>query len=156
MIKSDFSDTYATYSKAARALILRERYLMQLAIIQAQLAERCGEVPVGAVLVTSKDLWMSFNAPIATNDPTNHAEIRVLRKTAQIIKNYRLTGAEIFCTLEPCNMCLEAMKQARIKRVVFGCSALKQPNLKLETKAAHLSLESACAKVLQDFFKIRR
>lgn len=149
------SKTRAFYNK--QDIVLRDRFLMQLALVQAQLAGCCSEVPVGAVLVIGQQIWMSFNAPIATHDPTSHAEIRVLRHAALAVKNYRLPNAELFCTLEPCAMCLEAIKQARITRVVYGCNATKWPNVKLNShKVAANDLSAHCLSVLQNFFKTKR
>jgi tRNA(adenine34) deaminase len=94
---------------------------MNLALEQAVKAEKEGEVPVGAILV--KDglvVARAHNQPISTNDPTAHAEIQLLRAAGEELKNYRLTGASLYVTLEPCAMCLGAMMHARVERIVFG------------------------------------
>ena len=94
---------------------------MTLALEQARKAEEQGEVPVGAILI--KDgiiIARAHNQPISSNDPTAHAEIKVLRAAGEKLKNYRLTGASLFVTLEPCAMCLGAIMHARIDRVIFG------------------------------------
>ena len=94
---------------------------MSLALEQAVKAEEMGEVPVGSVLV--KDgllIAKAHNQPISTNDPTAHAEIQVLRAAGEKLKNYRLTGTSLYVTLEPCAMCLGAIMNARIDRIVFG------------------------------------
>jgi tRNA(adenine34) deaminase len=95
---------------------------MSEAIEEARKAYALGEVPVGAVLVDAHGEIISRggNAPIAQCDPTAHAEIVVLREAARAVRNYRLPGATLYVTLEPCVMCLGAMVQARIQGLVFG------------------------------------
>jgi tRNA(adenine34) deaminase len=84
-------------------------------------AEIQGEVPVGAVLTMNDEIIAEgWNCPISSNDPTSHAEIVVLRKGAKKIDNYRLIGATLYVTLEPCIMCAGAMIHSRIARCVFG------------------------------------
>jgi tRNA(adenine34) deaminase len=97
---------------------------MSEALDEARKAYAGAEVPVGAVLVGDHGQILSrgHNAPIAMCDPTAHAEILVLREAARAIGNYRLTGTTLYVTLEPCAMCLAAMVQARISRLVFGAS----------------------------------
>ena len=94
---------------------------MSLALKQARKAEKEGEVPVGAILV--KDglvIAKAHNQPISTNDATAHAEIQLIRAAGKKLKNYRLNGASLYVTLEPCAMCLGAIMHARIKRIVFA------------------------------------
>jgi tRNA(adenine34) deaminase len=94
---------------------------MGLALQQAQHALAAGEVPVGAVVIKDGHvIAQASNAPIATHDPTAHAEVRALRQAAQVLGNYRLDGCELFVTLEPCAMCAGAILHSRLKRVVFG------------------------------------
>ena len=94
---------------------------MSFALEEAKKAEREGEVPVGAVLVKDNIvIAKSHNKPISENDPTAHAEIKLLRAAGRELKNYRLPGTTLYVTLEPCAMCLGAIMQARIQRVVFG------------------------------------
>jgi tRNA(adenine34) deaminase len=96
---------------------------MREAIVQARLALAAGEVPVGAVIVYKGALLSSaYNNPIFLHDPSAHAEILAIRKASIILKNYRLAGATLYVTLEPCLMCAGAMIQARIARLVFGAS----------------------------------
>lgn len=96
--------------------------IMRLALAQARLAAEAGEVPVGAVLLgPCGNLWaQGHNLTITNNDPTAHAEIVTLRLAAQTIGNYRLTGATLYSTIEPCLMCMGALVHARVGRVVFG------------------------------------
>jgi tRNA(adenine34) deaminase len=94
---------------------------MQRALRLAERAARDGEVPIGALLVVGGDvIGEGWNRPIASLDPTAHAEIVALRAAAQLLKNYRLGGATLYVTLEPCAMCIGAVLNARVARVVFG------------------------------------
>ncbi|AHE98632.1 tRNA adenosine(34) deaminase TadA [Thioalkalivibrio paradoxus] len=100
-----------------------DRDWMALALQEAQAGARAGEVPVGAVLVLGGVcLARGHNAPIGEHDPTAHAEVRVIRQAARILRNYRLPGTTLYVTLEPCPMCVGAMIHARIARLVFGAS----------------------------------
>ena len=143
---------------------------MQLALAQAAQAQQLGEVPVGAVLVDAQGelLATGFNRTIIDHDPTAHAEIVALRAGAKQVQNYRLPGASLFVTLEPCAMCLGAMLHARLARVVFGASDPKTGvcgsvlNLALEKKLNHHTqveggvLAQECGDTLRQFFKERR
>jgi len=94
---------------------------MRRALGLATEAERLGEVPVGALVVLGGEIVAEgYNQPVATHDPTAHAEIVALRAAGQAIQRYRLTGATLYVTLEPCAMCMMAMVHARLARVVFG------------------------------------
>ena len=94
---------------------------IDLALTEARKAEQAEEVPVGAIIVLEDAVIGSgFNQPISTKDPTAHAEIVALRKAAESVGNYRLSGAVMYCTVEPCMMCAGAMIHARIARLVFG------------------------------------
>lgn len=95
---------------------------MALALQEAEKAARRGEVPIGAVLVgvDGEILARAGNSPIALHDPTAHAEILALRAAAHKLGNYRLTGATLYVTLEPCVMCAGALVQARVERLVYG------------------------------------
>jgi len=94
---------------------------MRAALELAAEAARCGEVPVGAVVVRDGEiLGRGFNRPIGSADPTAHAEIIAMREAATKLGNYRLVGCELYVTLEPCAMCVGAMLHARVARVVFG------------------------------------
>jgi len=143
---------------------------MQLALAQAAQAQQLGEVPVGAVLVDAQGelLATGFNRTIIDHDPTAHAEIVALRAGAKQVQNYRLPGASLFVTLEPCAMCLGAMLHARLARVVFGASDPKTGvcgsvlNLALEKQLNHHTqveggvLAQECGDTLRQFFKERR
>jgi tRNA(adenine34) deaminase len=99
----------------------RDRHFMRLALELAGQAGRAGEVPVGAVVVVKDEvIAKGRNCPIASADPTAHAEIVALRDAARTKNNYRLPGATLYCTVEPCLMCLGAALHARIGRLVYG------------------------------------
>jgi len=99
-----------------------ERF-MQLALEQAALARRAGEVPVGAVIVLDDSVaGRGHNASVSLNDPTGHAEILALRDAAKTTGRYRLVGSTLYCTVEPCLMCLGAALHARVARIVYGAS----------------------------------
>jgi len=143
---------------------------MQLALAQAAQAQQLGEVPVGAVLVDAQGelLATGFNRTIIAHDPTAHAEIVALRAGARQVQNYRLPGASLYVTLEPCAMCLGAMLHARLARVVFGAPDPKTGvcgsvlNLALEKQLNHHTqveggvLAQECGDTLRQFFKERR
>jgi tRNA(adenine34) deaminase len=142
---------------------------MRMAIEQAQLAAQEGEVPVGAVLVRNGQvISKAFNKPIATHDPSAHAEMLALREAALGEKNYRIPGSTLYVTLEPCAMCSGAMLHARVDRVVYGAPdpktgaagsvldlfASKQINHQTSVEGGIMSEE--CGRLLRDFFKGRR
>lgn len=100
-----------------------DQEFMAVAIELAAAAARSDEVPVGAVVVLDGEIiGRGSNAPIATCDPTAHAEIVALRAASQTFGNYRLAGATLYATLEPCAMCAGAMVHARVARLVYGCA----------------------------------
>lgn len=142
---------------------------MHLALLQAQAAADAGEVPVGAVVVRAGQVIASgYNAPLASHDPTAHAEVNVIRTAAQALGNYRLDDCTLYVTLEPCAMCSGAALHARFKRVVFGATEPKTGaagsvlNLFAQTQINHHTqvtggvLADDCAHVLQHFFVQRR
>jgi tRNA(adenine34) deaminase len=101
-------------------------HFMRLALDEARAAAAAGEVPIGATLVhDGKVLARAGNRTIRDTDPTAHAEIVVLREAARLLQNYRLTGATLYVTLEPCIMCAGAMIQARISRLVYAADEPK-------------------------------
>lgn len=96
---------------------------MRIALAQAQAAAQAGEAPIGAVIydpAAGRVVAAAHNAPIGLHDPSAHAEILALRAAAAALGNYRLTGLELFVTLEPCAMCAGAISHARIGRLIFG------------------------------------
>ena len=101
----------------------RDVRMMREALALAAAAEDAGEVPVGAVVtLDGAIIGRGFNAPISLRDPTAHAEIQALRDAARVLGNYRMPGAVLYATLEPCAMCVGAMLHARVARVVFGAA----------------------------------
>lgn len=99
---------------------------MGVALDLARQAERCGEVPVGAVIVLDgRIIGSGYNSPIALSDPTAHAEILALREAGRAVGNYRIERATMFTTLEPCVMCAGALVAARMRRLVFGARDLR-------------------------------
>lgn len=143
-------------------------YFMKLALEEAEKADRLDEVPVGAVLVSEGALLgRGHNHPVKLHDPTAHAEVLALRSAGAWAKNYRLSGATLYVTLEPCLMCFGALIHARVGRVVFGASDPKVGVSRwLDTlDGAALNhrfefqgglLEQECRDQIQSFFKRRR
>jgi tRNA(adenine34) deaminase len=145
-----------------------ERF-MRLALAEAGAAGAAGEVPVGSVVVLDGAVvGAGGNRPIAAVDPTAHAEIVALRAAAAAVGNYRLTGATLYVTVEPCLMCVGAMIHARIGLVVYGAaeprggalvsSARAHETAGLNHRLAVLGgvLEADCRAVMQQFFRDRR
>jgi len=142
---------------------------MNLALQEAQKSIEMNEVPVGAIIVVNDEVVsQAHNQPISENDPTSHAEINAIRKASENLGNYRLTGASLFVTLEPCAMCYGAIIHARISRLVFGAYDPKTgvcgSSIKLYEQACFNHspeiigglLEEDCSLILKDFFKERR
>ena len=147
---------------------MTDEAFMRRALELAQRAQEEGEVPVGAVVVLEQRiLGEGWNRPIAASDPTAHAEIQAMRAASCALSNYRLTGATLYVTLEPCAMCVGAMFHARVSRVVFGAADPKTGaagsvmNL-FDTPLNHHAqihggvLASECAALLSRFFASRR
>jgi tRNA(adenine34) deaminase len=136
---------------------MTDEIFMQRALELARRAEAEGEVPVGAVVVLEgKIVGEGWNRPIAAADPTAHAEIQALRAAAQALKNYRLSGASLYVTLEPCDMCVGAMFHARIARAVFGATDPKKQVLKNNLQLSGGVLAQECGALLSKFFASRR
>ena len=146
-----------------------DRYWMQQALWLADEAATHAEVPVGAVVVVSGELLGSgFNAPIGGHDPTAHAEILALRAAAAHVGNYRLQGASLYVTIEPCTMCAGAMMHARIGRLIFGAREPKAGVIRSRDRVLdrdHFNwrvdvvegvLEAECRRRLSAFFARRR
>ena len=142
---------------------------MNMALQQAEIAAKKGEVPVGAVLITEDGrTFASHNAPITLNDASAHAEMRVIRDACEAVGNYRLTGATLYVTLEPCTMCAGAIVHARIKRVVYGATypktgaveslanVLSDERLNHQPEVTSGVLANECGALLKRFFKDRR
>ncbi len=142
---------------------------MQAALAMAEKGADAGEVPVGAVVtVDNKVIGTSHNLTITAKDPSGHAEIVALRAAANAAANHRLPGATLYVTLEPCVMCMGAIAQARIARLVFGAydpkagaagsvidlTDSKALNYRFEVNGG--LLEQECGDLLKKFFEARR
>ena len=136
---------------------MTDEAFMRRALELARRAQEEGEVPVGAVVVLNETvLGEGWNRPIAASDPTAHAEIQAMRAAAAALSNYRLTGATLYVTLEPCDMCIGAMFHARIARVVFGATDPKKLVLKNQVVLEGGVLAGECGALLSRFFASRR
>ncbi len=144
-------------------------HLMQAAIAEAEKAKAAKEIPVGAIVTMSGNIiGKGFNRTIQDSDPSAHAEVVAIRNAAAGQKNHRLTGATVYVTLEPCAMCVGAMIQARIQRLVFAAydpkagavgsvldlSAIKEFNHRVEINGGLLAEE--CSAILKEFFSLKR
>ena len=147
----------------------KDEHYMGLALAEARKAMARGEVPVGAVIVIDGEvIARAHNRPISLNDPCGHAEVLAIRKAAKKIGNYRLSGAEMYVTLEPCVMCAGAIVNARISRVVFGAADPKGGavaslfNILADGRLNHSAqtqqgvLQEPCAEILSRFFRGKR
>ena len=145
-----------------------ERYIREC-LAEARAAAAEGEVPIGAVVVLDASIiGRGRNASVHSNDPTAHAEIVALRAAAKHVGNYRLPGAQLFVTVEPCLMCVGAVLQARLSRVVFSCSDPKggalgsvadfsaDPRLNHEFNVVRGPFAAEAQELLQNFFQARR
>ena len=136
---------------------MTDEQLMRRALELARRAEEEGEVPIGAVVALNGEIvGEGWNRPIAAVDPTAHAEIQAMRSAALALKNYRLTGATLYVTLEPCDMCVGAMFHARIARAVFGATDPKKLVLKNQVKVEGGVMAAECGALLSAFFASRR
>ena len=142
---------------------------MAAALDEARRGLAAGEVPIGAVLVVEgRILARACNQPIRAVDPTAHAEILVLRDAARQIGNYRLTGATLYVTVEPCLMCVGALAHARVAHVVYGAAepksgvlvstmrGLELPGLNHRFEVTGGVLEDDCRQIIQRFFQDKR
>jgi tRNA(adenine34) deaminase len=149
--------------------MLADEDYMRMALNEANKAFTHDEVPVGAVLVREGViLAKAHNAPIARNDASAHAEMLAIRRACEKTGNYRLTGAQLFVTLEPCVMCAGAILQTRIARVVFGARdpkagavvslyrILDDGRLNHRVDVTEGILQEACGEILSRFFKEKR
>jgi tRNA(adenine34) deaminase len=131
--------------------------LMRRALELARRAAEEGEVPVGALVVLDDEvIGEGWNRPIAAADPTAHAEIQAMRFASLRLRNYRLAGATLYVTLEPCDMCVGAMFHARISRAVYGAKDPKKLVLKNQVKLEGGVLATECGELLTSFFAARR
>jgi tRNA(adenine34) deaminase len=148
---------------------LSHEAFLREALALAREAEEAGEVPVGAVVVVAERIvGRGRNSPISTNDPTAHAEILALREAARSIGNYRLEGATLYSTLEPCVMCAGALVHARVARLVFGARDLRFGGVRSKFQIADSDvlnhrveivegvLGPECADLIRRFFEGRR
>jgi tRNA(adenine34) deaminase len=142
---------------------------MGLALEQARLALNAGEVPIGAVLVSTDGtvIGAGFNQPIASADPTAHAEIAALRMAAAAARNYRLPGTTLYVTVEPCLMCVGALVSARVAAVVYGAAEPKWGAIESIVRIGELAANhrftvtagvraDECRALMVDFFKAKR
>ena len=136
---------------------MNDEEFMRRALELAARAQAENEVPIGAVVVVEgRIIGEGWNRPIAASDPTAHAEIQAMRSAAAKLGNYRLTGATLYVTLEPCDMCIGAMFHARIARAVFGASDPKKLVLKNQVVLQGGVLGGECGALLSSFFAARR
>lgn len=149
--------------------LAKDEFFMREALELAAAAESAAEVPVGALVVRGGEIvGRGANRPIASRDPTAHAEIVALREAALHLGSYRLQGATLYCTLEPCAMCAGALVNARVERLVFGTRDLRFGAVRSKFRIADSDLLNhrleitegvlveACVRRLQAFFRRRR
>ncbi len=163
------NDTVNGDAASAGLVSQGDEYWMRRALALAERARADGEVPVGAALVMDGDcIGEGWNRPISTSDPTAHAELMALRAGAARRQNYRLPGATLYVTLEPCAMCAGAIILARLKRLVYATAdprsgaagsvfnILQSAQLNHRVELASGVLEQEAASLLQTFFRERR
>ena len=143
---------------------------MRLALVEAALAEGHGDVPIGAVVLDGDGavIARAGNERELTGDPTAHAEVLALRRAAEVVGEWRLTGCTLVVTLEPCTMCAGAIVASRVGRLVFGAfdekagavaslwDVVRDPRLNHRPEVTDKILEAECAAVLDAFFSQRR
>jgi len=148
---------------------IRDQEFMEAALAEARVAAEKGEVPVGAVVVADgRIIARAGNRTITDCDPTAHAEIIALREAAAVLSNYRLLGATMYVTIEPCAMCAGAMIQARIERLVYGAddpkggavqssaSVFEHPQINHRVAVTAGVLREEAAAIMREFFSARR
>lgn len=151
------------------ALEADDEHMMGLALEEARRAAAAGEVPIGAVVVLDgRVIGRGHNRPIAASDPTAHAEIVAIRRAAEAVRNYRLPGAVLYATVEPCVMCCGALVHARVARLVFGAADPKGGGARslyrlLEDQRLNHAISvtagvrsDECSALLREFFADRR
>ena len=148
----------------------RDQELMQAAMEEAHAAEAAGEVPVGAIVVSSAGevVARGRNRVLQDSDPTAHAEIVALRSAGSALGNYRLLGCTLYSTLEPCSMCAGAILHARLARLVYAAAdpkagacgsviaVMNHPSLNHRVELVEGVLADECGKMLTDFFRSKR
>ena len=147
---------------------VHERW-MQVALAEARQAALAGEVPVGAVVVVAgREVGRGHNRSVSAHDPTSHAEMEALRDAARQMRNYRLPGATLYVTVEPCTMCAGALVHARVQQLVFGAREPKAGAVRSAARlldGEHLNhrvsvvegvLAEECAELMRTFFACRR
>jgi tRNA(adenine34) deaminase len=143
--------------------------LMMEALAEARRAGEAGEVPIGAVVAIGGEIvGRGFNQPISSGDPTAHAEVVAIRSAARHVGNYRLTGATLAVTIEPCLMCVGALVHARIAMLVFGAAEPRSGAAVSTIRGGELPghnhrfafvsgvREAECRELMQEFFRVRR
>jgi tRNA(adenine34) deaminase len=146
-----------------------DEHWMRQALAAAREARSCGEVPVGTCVVIGNELLaVSGNRTRTDCDPTAHAEIVALREAARKLGNYRLTGVDVYSTIEPCAMCAGALIQARIRRLVYGAADERAGAVRSRFRICDTEflnhcievregvLEDECRTLMQEFFRSRR
>ena len=146
-----------------------DEWWMEQALEQARLAAQAGEVPVGALVIKDGEIiGLGHNRNLLDHDPAAHAEIIALRQAAARLGNHRLTGCEMFVTIEPCAMCAGALVHARLARLVYGASdpkagaagsvlqVLNHPGLNHKMEVRSGVLAEKCSEILQKFFREKR
>lgn len=144
-------------------------FWMRQALALAGQAEKLGEIPVGALVVRDGQLiGTGFNRPIASHDPTAHAEIVAMRDAAERLQNYRLPDSVLYVTIEPCTMCVGAMLHARVDTLVFGATEPRAGAVVSQLELAEQGffnhrikvvagvLDEECGAMMQEFFRRRR
>jgi tRNA(adenine34) deaminase len=148
---------------------MSHEHFMEAALDEARRGLAAGEVPIGAIVVVEGQIASrAFNRPITTVDPTAHAEMIALREAASVIGNYRLLGATVYVTVEPCLMCVGALVHARVRHVVYGAAEPRTGALVSAVRGLELAgvnhrfevtggvLEEPCRVIVQEFFRERR
>jgi tRNA(adenine34) deaminase len=149
--------------------VLTDEDLMAAALEEAHRARDAGEVPIGAVIAIDDGIvGRGFNQPIAAHDPTAHAEIAAIRDAARRVGNYRLTGARLCVTIEPCLMCVGALVHARVGTLVYGAVEPRSGAVISTVRGGELPghnhrfevvsgiREAECRQLMQEFFKAKR
>jgi tRNA(adenine34) deaminase len=164
----DFKFSHSRFPYYRGSVTTDEDFMREALALASQSAHQ-GEVPVGAVVVIDGEIFgRGSNSPIALHDPTAHAEILAIRQAAARVGNYRLRGATLYCTLEPCVMCAGAMVTARVQRLVFGARDLRFGGVRSKFQVADSEvlnhqvevvegvLAVECVELLQAFFEAQR